>query len=124
MDSATGRPSSISSRNPPSSSSIALPFRSVECAGALQNRIAPPPALDRNLDRARKHQRKAEQHGVVDEALLELDGRHPLVVDDLDELPDQLDRVAEERDADEVDDCRQRTRHHMRQIAEHEIDLD
>src|SRR6202008_3157885 len=73
MASATGRPSSISSRNPPSSSSIALPFRSVECAGALQNRIAPSPILDRNLDRAREHQRKAEQHGVVDETFLELD---------------------------------------------------
>src|SRR3954469_25760036 len=66
--SATGRPTSINSRNPPSSSSIALPFRAVECAGALQNRIAPPPVLDRDLDRADEHQCEAEQHRVVDKA--------------------------------------------------------
>src|ERR1044072_833584 len=73
MDSATGRPSSISSRNPPSSSSIVSAFRSVECAGPLQDRITPPPVLDRDLDRASEHHREAEQHGIVDKALLELD---------------------------------------------------
>src|SRR6185436_7743787 len=124
MASATGRPTSISSRNPPSSSSIGSTFRAVECAGALQDRIAPPPVLDRDLDRAHEHQHKAEQHGVVDEAFLKLDRRHPLVADDLDELPDQLDRVSEERDPDQVDDGRQRARRQMRQIAEQKIDLD
>src|SRR3954465_15036704 len=103
IDSATGRPSSISSRNPPSSSSIALPFRSVEGAGPFQDGVAPPPVLDRDLDRACEHQHEAEQHGVINETLLKLDRRHPLVADDLDELPDQLDRVSEERDPDEVD---------------------
>src|SRR5882724_8980621 len=85
IDSATGRPSSIRIRNPPRSSSIALSFRSVECAGALQDRIAPPPVLDRDLDRAHKHHHEAEQHGVVDEAFLKFDRRHPLVADDMDE---------------------------------------
>src|SRR5215217_6938069 len=103
MASATGRPTSISSRNPPSSSSIALPFRSVKGAGALQDRVAPPPVLDRDLDRARKHQHEAEQHGVVDEAFLKPDRGHPLVADDLDKLPDQLDHIAKERDPDQVD---------------------
>src|SRR6476469_8588361 len=107
MASATGRPSSISSKNPPSSSSIALPFRSVECTGALQDGVAPPPVLDRDLDRAGEHQHEAEQHGVVNKPLLKLDRRHPLVSDDLDELPDQLDRIAEERDPDKVDNGRQ-----------------
>src|SRR3954452_8833747 len=96
IDSATGRPSSIRSRNPPSSSSIALPFRSVEGAGALQDRIAAPPVLDHDLDRAAEHQHEAEQHRIVDEALLELDRRHSLVTDDLDELPDQRGRISEE----------------------------
>src|SRR2546430_14036059 len=123
MDSATGRPSSISSRNPPSSSSIALPFRSVECAGALQDGVAPPPVLGRDLDRARKHQHEAEQHGVINKTFLELDRGHPLVADDLDELPDQLDRIAEERDPDQVDYGRQRARWKMRQIAEDQVDL-
>src|SRR6478752_723757 len=107
MASATGRPSSISSKNPPSSSSIALPFRSVECAGALQDGVASPPVLDRDLDRAGEHQREAEQHGVVNKTLLKLDRRHPLVADNLDELPDQLDCVTEECDPDQVDHGRQ-----------------
>src|SRR5438445_4273764 len=124
MASATGRPSSISSRNPPSSSSIALAFRSVECAGALQDGVAPPPVLDRDLDRARKHQHEAEQHGVINKTLLKLDRRHPLVADDLDELPYQLDRISEERDPDQVDHRRQRARRQMRQIPEDQIDLD
>src|SRR5690349_1495012 len=118
MASATGKPTSISSRNPPSSNNIVSAFRAVECAGALQDRIAPPPVLDRDLDRAREHQHEAEQHRVIDKALLKLDGRHPLVADDLDELPDQLDRVAEERDPDQVDDRRERACSQMRQIAE------
>src|SRR6478735_9259521 len=124
MASATGRPSSISSKNPPSSSSIALPFRSVECTGALQDGVAPPPVLDRDLDRAGKHQREAEQHGVIDKAFWKLDRRHPLVADDLNELPDQLDRISEERDPDQVDDGRQCARRQMRQIAEDQVDLD
>src|SRR5258708_25735197 len=73
MASATGRPTSISSKNPPSSSSIALPFRSVECAGALQDRVASPPVLDRDLDRADEHQHEAEQHGVIHKTFLKLD---------------------------------------------------
>src|SRR5215218_805968 len=81
-------------------------FRSVECAWPLQDRVAPPPVFDRDLDRAHEHQHEAEQHRVVDEAFLKLDGGHPLVADDLDELPDQLDRIAEERDPDRVDHCR------------------
>src|SRR5882672_7171015 len=124
MASATGRPTSISSRNPPSSSSIALPFRSVECARALQDRVASPPVLDRDLDRAREHQHEAEQHGVIDKTLLKLDRGHPLVADDLDELPDQLDRVSKESDPDQVDHGRQRARWNMRQIAENQVDLD
>src|SRR5215216_4568350 len=100
MASATGRPTSISSRNPPSSSSIALPFRSVKGAGALQDRVTPSPVLDRDLDRAPEHQHEAEQHRVVDEAFLKPDRGHPLVADDLNELPDQLDRVTEESDPD------------------------
>src|SRR3954462_13999876 len=73
IDSATGRPSSIRSRNPPSSSSIALPFRSVERARAFQYRIAAPPVLDRDLDRAAEHQHEAEQHRVIDKAFFNLD---------------------------------------------------
>src|SRR5687768_12465835 len=73
--SATGRPTTISIRNPPNSSSIASAFRSVEYAGALQNRVTAPPVLDCNLDRAAEHQHEAEQHGVIDEALLEFDRR-------------------------------------------------
>src|SRR5213075_1589366 len=96
--SATGRPSSISNRNPPSSSSIASAFRSVEHAGALQYRKPAPPVFDRDLDRAAEHQDEAEQHGVIDEAFLELDRRHPFVADDLDERPDQFCRVTEEGD--------------------------
>src|SRR3954471_13419727 len=96
IDSATGRPSSIRSRNPPSRSSIALPFRSVEGAGALQDRIAAPPVFDRDLDRTAEHQHEAEQHGVVDEAFLKLDRGHALFADDLDVNPYQLDRVSEE----------------------------
>src|SRR6266849_2832834 len=94
---ATGRPRSISIRNPPRSSSIASPFRSVERAGALQYRIAAPPVFHRDLDRTAEHQNEAEQHVVIDTAFLEFDRRHPLVADDLDEGPDQLGRVAEER---------------------------
>src|ERR1700682_5887675 len=101
--SATGRPSSIRTRKAPSSSSIGSILRSVECAGALQDRIAAPPVLDGNLDRSREHHDKAEQHDVIDEALREFDRRHPLVGDHLDELPDQRDGVAEEGDADDVD---------------------
>src|SRR3954454_4980310 len=124
IDSATGRPSSIRIRNPPSSSSIVLPFRCVECAGPLQDRIAAPPVLDRDLDRTAEHQRETEQHRVIDETLLEFDCRHPLVADDLDELPDQLGGVAEERDPDQVDHGRQRARGQMRQIAKDQVDLD
>src|SRR6267142_2836139 len=102
MASATGRPTSISSKNPPRSSSIGSAFRSVECARALQDGVAPPPVLDRDLDRAHKHHREAEQHGIIDEAFLKLDRRHPLVADDLDELPDQLDRVADKDHADQA----------------------
>src|SRR5712691_4565537 len=123
MASATGRPSSISTRNAPSSSSIASAFRSVERAGALQYRITSPPVLDRDLDRTAKHQHKAEQHGVVDKALLEFDRCHPLVADDLDELPDQFDRVSEEGDPDQIDDGGKHARGRMRQITEHQIDL-
>src|SRR3954471_10001364 len=106
IDSATGRPSSISIRNPPSSSSIGSAFRSVERARALQYRIAAPPVFDRNLDRTAEHQHEAEQHGIIDEAFLKLDRRHPLLADDLDIDPDQLDRVAQEGDPDQVDDSR------------------
>src|ERR1700716_1683968 len=120
--SATGRPSSIRIRNPPRSSSIALPFRSVECAGALQDRIAPPPVLDRDLDRAAEHQHEAEQHGVIDKTLLKLDRRHPLIADYLDELPDQRGRVSEEHDPDQVDHGRKRARGQTRQIAENQVD--
>src|SRR3954451_22038075 len=95
IDSATGRPSSISIRNPPSSSSIGSAFRSVERAGALQYRIASSPVFDRDLDRTAEHQHEAEQHGVVDKTLLEFDCRHPLLADDLDVDPDQLDGVTE-----------------------------
>src|SRR6185436_13606617 len=83
--SATGSPSSISSRKAPSSSSMVSAFRSVERAGALQYRIAAPPVFDRDLDRTAEHQHEAEQHGVVDKSLLEFDRRHALVADDLDE---------------------------------------
>src|SRR6186713_3380422 len=112
--SATGRPTSINSRNPPSSSSIALPFRSVERAGALQYRIAASPVFDRNLDRPAEHQHEAEQHAVIDKTFFNLDRRHPLLADDLDVDPDQLDRIAEERDPDQVDHGRERARHRMR----------
>src|SRR5512147_2281131 len=67
MASATGRPSSIRMRKAPSRSSIVLPFRTVECAGALQDRIAAPPVLDRDLHASREHQDEPEQHGIVDE---------------------------------------------------------
>src|SRR6266700_2101754 len=117
IDSATGRPRSISIRNPPSSSSIASTLRSVERAGALQYRIAAPPVLDRDLDRAAEHQDEAEQHGIIDKTFLELDRRHPLFADDLDVDPDQLDRVTEERDPDQVDDGGKRPRRPMRQIS-------
>src|SRR5882724_229170 len=113
MASATGRPSSISTRNAPSSSSMASAFRSVERAGALQYRIATPPVLDRDLDRAAEHQHKAEQHGVIDETFLELDRRHPFFANDLDIDPDQLDGVAEEGDPDQVDDGRKRPTRQM-----------
>src|SRR6266568_4978504 len=96
IDSATGRPRSISIRNPPSSSSIASRLRSVERAGALQYRIAAPPVFHRDLDRAAEHQDEAEHHGVVDKTFLKLDRCHPFVADDLDVDPDELDRVAEE----------------------------
>src|SRR3954466_10581721 len=76
IDSATGRPTSISTRNAPSSSSIDLAFRSVERAGALQYRIAAPPVFDRDLDRTAEHQHEAEQHHVIDEAFFDLDRRH------------------------------------------------
>src|SRR5882724_11871304 len=71
--SATGRPISIRMRNPPNKSSIGSAFRSVECAGALQDRISAPPVLDGDLDRSRKHHDKAEQHDVIDKALLKFD---------------------------------------------------
>src|SRR5882757_2837060 len=122
--SATGRPRSISSRNPPRSSSIASAFRSVEGAGALQYRIAAPPVFDRDLDRAAEHQHEAEQHRVVDEAFFDLDRRHPFRADDLDVDPDQLDRISEEGDPDQVDHGRERACRQMRQIAKHQIDLD
>src|SRR6266567_2078611 len=124
IESATGRPRSISIRNPPSSSSIASALRSVERAGALQYRIAAPPVLYRNLDRTAEHQHEAEQHGVIDKPFLEFDRRHPLVADELDIDPDQLGGVAEERDPDQVDDGGKRPRRQMRQIAVHQIDLD
>src|SRR4051794_12730925 len=100
IDSATGRPSSINIRNPPSSSSIGSAFRSVERARALQYRMATPPVLDRDLDRAAEHQHEAEQHGVIDKPLLDLDRGHPLIADDLDVDPDQFDRISEEGDPD------------------------
>src|SRR5881394_3186100 len=114
MASATGRPSSISTRNAPSSNSMASAFRSVERAGAFQYRIATPPVLDRDLDRAAEHQHEAEQHGVVDKTLLELDRRHALFANDLNELPDQFDRVSEEGDPDQVDRGGKHARGRMR----------
>src|SRR5882762_3732998 len=120
--SATGRPSSIRMRKAPSSSSIGSILRSVECAGALQDRITAPPVLDGDLDRSREHHDKAEQHDVIDEAFWKFDRRHPFLGHDLDEEPDQPDRVTEERDADEVDHRRQRARRQMRQKAEQQID--
>src|SRR4051812_46797042 len=100
--SATGRPISISTRNAPSSSSMTSAFRSVEYAGALQDRVTAPPIVDGDLDRSHEHHDKAEQHDVIDKPLLEFDRRHPLVADDLNEDPDQLDRVAEEGDPDQI----------------------
>src|SRR6476646_10441343 len=94
MASATGSPSSIRIRKAPSKSNIALPFRTVECAGALQDRIAAPPVLDRDLHASREHQDEPEQHRVIDESFRKRDRRHPLVGDDRDEDPDGLDRVA------------------------------
>src|SRR5258708_26558273 len=101
--SATGRPSSIRMRKAPSSNSIGSTLRSVECAGALQDRIAAPPVLDRDLNRSREHHDEAEQHDVVDEALREFDRRHPLVGNPLHELPQQRDGVAEEANSEHVD---------------------
>src|SRR5258708_3654039 len=121
--SATGRPSSIKMRKAPSSSSIGSILRSVECAGAIQDRIAAPPVFDGDLDRSCKHHDKAEQHDVVDEALWKFDRRHSLVGHDLNEEPDQPAGVAKERDTDEIDHRRKRPRRQMRQIAEQQIDL-
>src|SRR3954453_22157447 len=117
MASATGSPSSIRIRKAPSKSNIALTFRAVECAGALQDGIAPPPILDRDLHTAREHQNEPEQHGIIDETLGKLDRRHPLVGDDLDVDPDQLDRVTEEGDPDQIDRGRQHAPRQMRQVA-------
>src|SRR3954451_7854146 len=124
MASATGRPSSIRMRKAPSNSNIASTFRAVECAGALQDRIAAPPVLDRDLHTAHEHQNETEQHDVIHEALRKLDRRHPLVGDDLDIDPDQLDRIAEEGDPDQIDRGRQHTPRQMRQVAIDQVDLD
>src|SRR5688500_8980494 len=66
--SATGRPTSINTRNAPSSSSMTLTFRSVEYAGALQDRVTAPPIVNGDLDRSQKHHDEAEQHDVIDKA--------------------------------------------------------
>src|SRR3954453_6700259 len=124
MAMATGTPSSMRMRKPPSNSNMELPFKAVVGAGTFEDRVALPQMLYGHLHRADEHQHEARQHGVIDVVLGKIDRGHGLVADDLDVDPDQLDGVAEEDDPDQVDHSRQRTRHDMRQIAVDQIDLD
>src|SRR3954469_2848574 len=121
---ATGTPSSISTRKPPSNSSMKLPFKTVVGAGTFEDRIALPQMLYGHLHRADEHQHEARQHGVIDVVLGKIDRGHGLVADDLDVDPDQLDGIAEEDDPDQINDSRQSARRDMRQIAVDQIDLD
>src|SRR3569833_3052332 len=114
---ATGTPSSIRTRKPPSNSSMMLNLRSVVGTGTFEDRVALPPVLYCHLHGACEHQHDAEQHGVIDVVLGEIDRGHLLVTDDLDIDPDQPDGVAEEADPDQVDRGRQRTCHEVRQVA-------
>src|SRR4051794_2978276 len=108
---ATGTPSSIRTRKPPSNSNMGLPFKTVVGAGTLEDRIALSQMLHSHLQRAHEHQHEAEQHGVIDVVLGKIDRGHGFVADDLDVDPDQLDGVAEEDDPDQVDHRRQYARH-------------
>src|SRR3954471_22882627 len=100
---ATGTPSSIRMRKPPSNSSMTLPFKTVVGAGTFEDRVALSQMLYGHLHRAHEHQHEARQHGVVDVILGQIDRGHRLVADDPDVDPDQLDGVAEEGDPDQVD---------------------
>src|SRR6266568_8448874 len=99
---ATGTPSSIRMRKPPSNSSMTLPFKTVVGSGTFEDRVALSPMLQRHLHRAHEHQHEAEQHGVIEVVLRKVDRGHGLITDDLDVDPDQLDGVAEEGDPDQV----------------------
>src|SRR6478752_8409280 len=100
---ATGTPSSIRMRKPPSNSSMTLPFKTVVGAGTFEYRISLSQMLYCHLHRAHEHQHEAGQPGVVDVVLGQIDCGHGLVADDLDVDADQLDGVAEECDPDQVD---------------------
>src|SRR6266567_2488851 len=121
---ATGTPSSMRIRKPPSNSSMRLPFKTVVGAGTFEDRIALPQMLHGNLHGTYEHQREAEQDGVIDVVLGKVDRGHGFFTDDLDVDPDQLDGVAEEDDSDQVDRRREYTRHEVRQIAVDQVDLD
>src|SRR5689334_11489026 len=95
---ATGTPSSIRTRKPPSNNSMTLYLRSVVGTRTFEDRVTLPPVLHRRLQRAQEHQHEAEQHGVIDVILGEVDRGHLLVADDLDVDPDQFRGVAEESD--------------------------
>src|SRR4051794_1383477 len=114
---ATGTPSSIRMRKPPSNSNMGLPFKTVVGAGTFEDRVALPQMLDGHLHRADEHQHEAGKHGVIDVVLGKIDRGHGLVADDLDVDPDQLDGIAEEDDPDQINDSRQSARRDMRQIA-------
>src|SRR3954453_9980927 len=100
---ATGTPSSMRMRKPPSSSSMSLSFKTVVGTGTFEDRIALSPVLHRHLHGAQEHQHEAQKNGVADIILAKIDRGHLFVADDLDVDPAQLDRITEEGNADQVD---------------------
>src|ERR1700754_1352693 len=113
---ATGTPSSIRRRKPPSNSSMTLPFKAVVGAGAFEDRIALSQMLYGHLHRTHEHQHETEQHGGVEVVLGKIDRGHPFIADTMDVGPDNPAGVAEEDDPDQVDHGGQCTRDDARQI--------
>src|SRR3954469_17478686 len=115
---ATGMPLTMSARKPPSSAMSAL-----ERLGALEHAVAELPVPPGDLQRAQEHEREAEQHAGEDDADRQVDHRHLLAADALQEEPREPYRIAEEEAAHDVDRGRYDAPHCLRHQAVEVIDL-
>src|SRR5438132_709605 len=99
-------------------------FRLVGQFRPFQDRCAALPVRDRHADRAPRHQREPEGDEPVHDADRPVDDRHALRADLSHERDREPDAVAEKEDAQRVHQRGKRARHHPRQQAIEEIDLD